>query len=285
MARSSQRLKGVTLGNNFDTAVLHGRHNGLLELRSAREAKYTNTVTRLTFFEILPELRIRIYAYAMYTDKPRDMYGLRAPVLAAVCKQMRAECLPVFFSQCTFGVDSQSNFPYISQIDGFLANSSSAEVDAVLQRKTRMMPGLRWQTNRWALGMGTFAPAFEMSLHTEVWLKRVQQQEGITVVLRNVEIIVRCWDDGHARRATADCHLRVPVASRSKPLTSFPAGAGNTRDQPLNSVTFGMQVPEKLQHQVVARVEQVAAAHQRFVDFNLDDLESILKALRYWPSV
>ncbi|KAK5717523.1 hypothetical protein LTR17_016057 [Elasticomyces elasticus] len=70
--------------------------------RAALARKYAHVTCKFRLFDLPPELRECIYAYAMRLNVPRHLAHFRVPSLAMVSKQVRAEALPIFFSQGLF---------------------------------------------------------------------------------------------------------------------------------------------------------------------------------------
>lgn len=253
--RQSKRLAGHKLANNFNDVIFSGKREGLLDLRTKRERKYAKTPVRLTFFDILPELRIRVYKYAMETDQPRNLQNLKTPTLAAVSKQVRAECLPVFFSECTFTDVIISNYIDVAELDGLAARGA---LPPTYDNGGHDVHYNRQRAGRWLYG------------RPKMRLLRVLKGEGVTPAFRNVVIRALC----PGSTGQSDLWLRAPVASKSRPAISF-NGSGKGAEE--------LQGLEVLRRQVEAAAVQVASSRERFVGFTFQDLQGVVGAFAYWP--
>lgn len=124
--RRSQRAAGLQLSNRLGDIADQAKQQVLNDQRAARESKYAHTRAKFRFMDLLPELRLRIYGFAMTTEEPRDLTDIKAPTLAMVSKQVRAEAFPVFFSDCVFATTVKSNYVYVDRIDASAARNTLA---------------------------------------------------------------------------------------------------------------------------------------------------------------
>ena len=101
--------------------------------------------TRCHLLELPPELRDAIFTFAVVKDKPIHIlsYHLKPvePLLLAVCRQIRAECLPLFFGANVFRM-------YESQAEPFIRHLGEDRVKLV--RKLR--PFTSFRPNHMGLG-------------------------------------------------------------------------------------------------------------------------------------
>ncbi|KAK5722762.1 hypothetical protein LTR15_005995 [Elasticomyces elasticus] len=71
--RRSKRADGEKLSDNFAEVEFQTRRQLYLERRVAREEKHAHVTCKFTIFDLLPELRAQIYAFAIETDRPRSL--------------------------------------------------------------------------------------------------------------------------------------------------------------------------------------------------------------------
>ena len=86
--------------------------------------------TRCHLLELPPELRNAIYVYAVVEDDPIPLRKWRdkcciEPALLASNRQVRTECLPIFYGQNTFETN------YSDRIGGFLAALSAEQMTMI----------------------------------------------------------------------------------------------------------------------------------------------------------
>lgn len=62
--------------------------------------------TNFRFLDLAAELRVRIYKYHIQSEYPGIFVSIKQPqpAIAAVSRLLRNECLPIFYSTCTFHV-------------------------------------------------------------------------------------------------------------------------------------------------------------------------------------
>ncbi|KAK4953569.1 hypothetical protein LTR10_008167 [Elasticomyces elasticus] len=80
--RRSIRLKGAKLSDDVTTLAAQARHQILASNRTTLEAKYTDVRCKFNIFDLAPELRERIFYYAIELDEPRQIATLKLPTLA-----------------------------------------------------------------------------------------------------------------------------------------------------------------------------------------------------------
>ncbi|KAK4953575.1 hypothetical protein LTR10_008173 [Elasticomyces elasticus] len=116
--RQSTRTAGEGISNDVYEVVACARAEVFAAHRTTRETKYAATPSKFNIFNLVPELRERMYFYALETGKVRPLHDLRTPTLAAVSKQVRAEVLPIFFTKCHFRANIRSNYQDMAVLDG-----------------------------------------------------------------------------------------------------------------------------------------------------------------------
>ncbi|KAK3677066.1 hypothetical protein LTR78_003271 [Recurvomyces mirabilis] len=278
-ARRSLRIGGERLSNKNDEVVAFGHHLGLLNLRAEREAKVADVETRLTFFDILPEIRLNIYRLALEPEKPRDLLvRMKAPVLAQVSKQVRAEALPVFFSECRFTIRLDTNGKDIEPLDRLVLQGVLA-IEHVPTISLADEPGeLRTLESRycWLL----VHTRNEIARLHQTWLSRITSSDGFTPSFRKLDLSVsQIGRQNRYRQVNATpplsmtVQLRAPVATRSFPsITADPRLEG---------------APEAACSCLIDRLTEashkIAESRERFVGFTVADLLKLSMAVKYWP--
>lgn len=94
--RSFLGARGLTMPRNESAAKEHAR-GGLIEALERADDQRTFT----TFFLLPRELRNHIYAL-YFADFKEPLYAPKQPAIACASKQLRAETLKLFYSECTF---------------------------------------------------------------------------------------------------------------------------------------------------------------------------------------
>ncbi|KAK4561284.1 hypothetical protein LTR86_004601 [Recurvomyces mirabilis] len=213
-ARRSLRIGGERLSNKNDEVVAFGHRLGLLNLRADREAKVADVETRLTFFEILPEIRLNIYRLAHDTEKPRDLRRMKAPVFAQISKQVRAEALPVFFSECRFTIRLETNGRDTAELDRLVVQGVLS-IDHVPTTRLRAEPEeFRRLESRYC---GLLSSArYQISMLNSGWLSRLASNDGLTASFRRLDLTMsqegaRDWRHQRTAREVkyADIKARV----------------------------------------------------------------------------
>ncbi|KAK3636651.1 hypothetical protein LTR56_000856 [Elasticomyces elasticus] len=82
VTRRSTRVKGVKLNDDVTKLTAQARHQVLSSNRTALEVKYADVECRFNIFDIVPELRERIFYYAMDLEEPRRIANFKLPTLA-----------------------------------------------------------------------------------------------------------------------------------------------------------------------------------------------------------
>ncbi|KAK5740562.1 hypothetical protein LTR17_004599 [Elasticomyces elasticus] len=99
---TNDELRELILAKNIDASRYITKHN-----RGTREdlillidrANLHPSFHR--FLEMPPELRNRVYGY-YYADFRDRIYAPSQPPLSRICRQLRKECLPMFYATCDF---------------------------------------------------------------------------------------------------------------------------------------------------------------------------------------
>ncbi|KAK5724923.1 hypothetical protein LTR17_013412 [Elasticomyces elasticus] len=270
--RRSSRLSGEKISNQIGEAEQHGRVRFYVERRAGWEAKHANVECKFTIFDLIPELRSRIYGYAVATEKPREIARWKEPVLAMVSKQIRAESLPIFFAECLFSARISSNYAEIANLDSLAARS--------------LLPASMPRYSTYAGGRTIFGSFYVGTLKLDAYgikvdvaLDKLQKRDHITPALRNVELRI---SDNEAALSwgrspeISTMVISVPTASRPKPVIRWV-----DPEKPSVHPTALALIREKAE----AKVANTTASRERFLGFTIEDLKSLAKEFGYWPAV
>ncbi|KAK5736523.1 hypothetical protein LTR17_007342 [Elasticomyces elasticus] len=260
--RRSKRISGEKLGNKIDDLEAHGRATYYLERRAGWEAKHADVECKFDIFDLLVELRLKIYGYAMATEEPRSIIGLKLPVLAMVSKQVRAEALPIFFAECHFTVGFMSNYP---------ESSILATIDAGGEPEGHQ----DWTPMAWQLlAMRTDRAAmFDLMDDDAPLLAGVKQRENIAPAFRNIELVVRAPYPGmHNGSDRVTMIIRIPTAPKLTPAITW---AGPARKSEFETELAETRIKAE------AKAMEVATSRRKFMGYTLQDLEEVALAFRY----
>ncbi|KAK3657749.1 hypothetical protein LTR56_002128 [Elasticomyces elasticus] len=239
--RRSKRISGEKLGNKIDDLEAHGRATYYLERRAGWEAKHADVECKFNIFDLLVELRLKIYGYAMATEEPRSIIGLKLPVLAMVSKQVRAEALPIFFAECHFTL-------------GFMSNYPESPILAIIDSGDR-------------------AAMLDLMYEDKPLLARLKQRENIAPAFRNIELVVRAPYPGMQNGADrVTMIVRIPTAPKLTPIITW---AG-----PVRKSEFETELA-KTRIKAEAKAMEVATSRRKFVGYTLQDLEEVALAFKY----
>ncbi|KAK3645186.1 hypothetical protein LTR56_009236 [Elasticomyces elasticus] len=256
--RRSTRLKGVKLSDDVTTLAAQARHQILASNRTALEAKYVDVRCKFNIFDLAPELRERIFYYAMEVEEPRQIATLKLPTLALVSKQIRAEVLPIFSGKCHFSLDLMGMSPSSARpVYGGLRPQTPAEQS--YPRSGRIM-------------------AFDSNVpNSRGLLSRLKKRDNFSPCFRNVEFRIR-GSHIHMRdlwtETRFDGIIRLELrASRPPTIESAVASTASVYQAEL----------DMLQERAVTKAREIAGSRERFVGFTLQDLEEVIAEFAYWP--
>ncbi|KAK5742828.1 hypothetical protein LTR17_003076 [Elasticomyces elasticus] len=268
--RQSTRTAGEGISDDAYEVAAHARAEVFAAHRTTLETKHAATPCKSNIFDLVPELRERIYFYALETNKVRSLHGFRTPTLAAVSKQVRAEVLPVFFTKCHFRADILSNHQDMAALDGQvlpprgelskkgLHDFNLSRLD-ISYRRSGSISGMRGKS---------------LSRASVV---NLQKREGYAATFRNVSFgISPCsgywkWNE----RTGSAMDIRIPTASRLRPVITFADPDAGSMSQ--------LRELEVVRARAKAKVNEIVASRERFVSFTLRDLEAVARQFRYWP--
>ncbi|TKA79741.1 hypothetical protein B0A55_04364 [Friedmanniomyces simplex] len=212
-ARRSNRIAGEKLSNEIGEIERHGRIRFYLDRRAEWETEHADVSCKFTIFDLLPELRTKIYAYAMAKEQPREVTLLKTPVLAMVSKQIRAEALPVFFAECMFTVSVRSNYQYQQELDALAARQElpTGPWAAITTRRHRQLVARSYSSGIIAC----------VEKQTKAMLAGLRDWGHSTTAFRNLELRVHgpVVGGGLASKCeTSVMVIRVPTASKPRPM-------------------------------------------------------------------
>ncbi|KAK4900994.1 hypothetical protein LTR27_002177 [Elasticomyces elasticus] len=262
--RRSKRISGEKLGNKIDELEANGRATYYLERRAAWEAKHADVECQFRFFDLLVELRLKIYAYVMATEQPRLLEMFKLPVLAMVSKRVRAEALPVFFAKCQFTTEFMSNYPEAHILDTIAAGGI-------------LPPDHVWGPVPMELLMLRIQRAAELNAtpNDRMLLRGLQRRENITPAFRNIDLVIRAplpgFKNGVERSIMA---IKIPTAAKLQPVIKW--------DGPAEGSTFTDEL-EAMRGKATSKAMEIATTRERFMGFTLRDLEDVAMAFNYLP--
>ncbi|KAK5742829.1 hypothetical protein LTR17_003077 [Elasticomyces elasticus] len=286
--RCSNRVNGTNLTEKIEDMEARIQAEVLNEKRNAQRLKYASTTCKFTIFDLVPELRERIYYYAMETEQPRPILGLKAPALALVSKQVRAEVLPVFFGKCRFMVEITSNYPWMRQLKAM--GVSHVKPVEHKKHKSRL-------NGSHGVGYGSF-PAYHASglvsgvSAAKTWLARLEKRDGINVAFRYLEVLVVGIDpQTRITRKFEETWMTivVPTTRKLRPVVTYDEYTGPPYTPRMRSPrrVAGTKHADELglvRKRAKAKVEEIAEGRDGFKGFTLDDLEVMAMELKYWPN-
>ncbi|KAK3636657.1 hypothetical protein LTR56_000850 [Elasticomyces elasticus] len=283
--RRSNRVNGTKLTEKIEDMEARIQAEVLNEKRRAQQVKYASTTCKFTIFDLVPELRERIYYYAMETEQPQPLMGLKAPALALVSKQVRAEVLPVFFGKCRFMVEITSNYPWMRQMKA----TRVSHVKPIEHKK------YKYRLNGWNGIKYGCHPAYHASgrvsgaSSAKSWLTRLEKREGINVAFRNLEVLVVGMELGRIGKLEETwMTIVVPTTRKLRPVVTYDgyAGAPYTPRNRWPRRVAGTHHPQELtlvRERAKAKMEEIAEGRDGFKGLTLDDLGVTAEKFQYWP--
>ncbi|KAK3645191.1 hypothetical protein LTR56_009241 [Elasticomyces elasticus] len=187
--RKSARFTSGKLPERMDEIEAQVKSKLARDNRAVREAKYADTPCKFTIFDLIPELRERIYLYVLDTETPHKLHTLKAPTIALASKQIRAEVLPLFFTKCHFIVEIRSNYPQISRLDNL------PDQDRARPRNGERAEG---QLERTSEGLTRLEYLRCGHVRGTTWLSKLEGKEGIVPILRQFELQIVYGNAGEA---------------------------------------------------------------------------------------
>ncbi|KAK4977603.1 hypothetical protein LTR42_001974 [Elasticomyces elasticus] len=244
--RRSDRMPGQKLADGFEEIIAQTQASVYQEMRDAREARYAGITCKFSrLFDLPPELRAIIYTYAMEPEPEtfNAIENLFIPGLAMVSKQVRAEALPLFFSDGLFHGFICSNYPEIPFLDQeewtnpVNLPGSSRSVFTGLRKREQLIPIFR------NVQFVVYSDYFDPSV-------MVGRYEAITVA------------------------ITVATSRKMRPRLSLL--------NPEKAIHFPNEL-QKVFEMVRVKVDAIAEAKQTFLGFTMEEVEAIAMEFGYWP--
>ncbi|KAK4918330.1 hypothetical protein LTR49_013880 [Elasticomyces elasticus] len=265
--RCSNRMPSRKLANSFEEIVTQTQAGVYQENRAAREASYTGVTCKFSrLFDLPPELRAIIFTYAMEPEEP-DYYNAIESLFIPGLAMVRAEALPLFFSNGLFHCFICSNYPDIPVLDQeqFFNPASLDPADRLAFEKIKATT---------YLACGLFrSPGNSRSVFTGL-----RKREQLVPVFRNVQFEVYSGyvEPGVTGSKCEEITVAITVATSRKmrPQLSISKSEKATR--------FPNEL-QKVFERVRVKVDAIADAKQTFLGFTLNELEVIAMEFCYWP--
>ncbi|KAK4889336.1 hypothetical protein LTR27_011873 [Elasticomyces elasticus] len=274
--RQSTRSAGEGTSDDVYEVAAQARAEVFAAHRTIRETKYAATPCKFNIFDLVPELRERIYFYALGTNKVRSLHDFRTPTLTAVSKQVRAEVLPIFFTKCHFRADIRSNHQDMASLDGQDLPLRSELSKMILRGPFHVRLDLAYRLHEEYRASGLIVGMRGKSL-SRASVVNLQKREGYVAMFKNVSFRIshrsvnRAWDRGMG----SVMDVRIATASRLRPVITF---ANPEAGEVSESSDLGV-----VRARAKAKVDEIVVLRERFVGFTLQDLEAVARQFRYWP--
>ncbi|KAK3618127.1 hypothetical protein LTR56_024845 [Elasticomyces elasticus] len=268
--RRSDRMPGQKLADGFEEIIAQTQASVYQEMRDAREARYAGITCKFSrLFDLPPELRAIIYIYAMEPEPEtfNAIENLFIPGLAMVSKQVRAEALPLFFSDGLFLGIICSNYPeipFLDQEEWF----NPVNLDPAERLELEKVKYAKHLTN------GLFrSPGSSRAVFTGL-----RKREQLIPIFRNVQFVV--YSDyfdpsvmvGKCEAITVA--ITVATSRKMRPRLSLL--------NPEKAIHFPNEL-QKVFERVRVKVDAIAEAKQTFLGFTLEEVEAIAMEFGYWP--
>lgn len=158
----------------------------------ARESIYAEACARMIkhkgppfrLLDLPPDIRMRIFDYMVSRPYSLQLHNLVAPLITAVCKQVRAECMASFFALNTFQMIVETNIclnEHITAFCDYLGSLRAARQHPRLTHDGRYLIDLVYRLEPLAGGI-------RMLASSERWLHKIHPE---VAVFRNVEVLLR----------------------------------------------------------------------------------------------
>ncbi|KAK4959411.1 hypothetical protein LTR10_004215 [Elasticomyces elasticus] len=263
--RRSDRMPGQKLADGFEEIIAQTQASVYQEMRDAREARYAGITCKFSrLFDLPPELRAIIYTYAMEPEPEtfNAIENLFIPGLAMVSKQVRAEALPLFFSDGLFHGFICSNYPEIPFLD---QEEWTNPVNLLELEKVKHAKHL---TNGLVRSPGSSRSVFT----------GLRKREQLIPIFRNVQFVVYSdyFDPSVmvGRYEAITVAITVATSRKMRPRLSLL--------NPEKAIHFPNEL-QKVFEMVRVKVDAIAEAKQTFLGFTMEEVEAIAMEFGYWP--
>ncbi|KAK5717524.1 hypothetical protein LTR17_016058 [Elasticomyces elasticus] len=265
--RRSDRMPSRKLANSFEETIAQTQASVYQEIRDAREASYAGVTCKFSrLFDLPPELRAIIFTYAMEPDEP-DYYNAIESLFIPGLAMIRAEALPLFFSNGLFHCFICSNYPDIPVLDQeqFF---NPASLDPVGRLELERLKSIAH------LNRGLFrSPGNSRSVFTGL-----RKREQLVPVFRNVQFEVYSGyvEPGVTGSKCEEITVAIAVATSRETRPQLSLLEPEKPSRFLNEL-------QRVFERVRVKVDAIADAKQTFLGFTLKELEVIAMEFCYWP--
>ncbi|KAK4953576.1 hypothetical protein LTR10_008174 [Elasticomyces elasticus] len=283
--RRSNRVNGTKLTEKVEDMEARIQAEVLNEKRNAQRLKYAGTTCEFTIFDLVPEYRERIYYYAMETEQPRPLMGLKAPTLALVSKQVRAEVLPVFFGKCCFIIEITSNYPWMRQLKAIGVSHVKPIEHKKYKFRLNGSRGIMYGSHAAYHAAGRVSGAST----AKTWLARLEKRDDVNVTFRNLEVLIAAFAQSISGGLEETwMTVVVPTARKLKPVVTYDEYAGppyipRMRYSRRVAGTGHAEELTLFRGRAKAKVEEIAEGRDGFKGFTVDDFEVVAAEFKYWP--
>ena len=184
--RSSKRnrARATTSSKNFDEMLTEAEslaREGIYAESCAAKPKHEGPPFPL--LDLPPELRMNIFDYVVFRPYPLHLGDIVAPLITAISKQVRAECMARFFALNTFQMIVETNICLLEHINWFCMRFGSLR--AALQQPHLHPNKLYWL--RLIYRREAKAGEIQIRAHTENWLEKIHRD---VAVFRNIDVVL-----------------------------------------------------------------------------------------------
>lgn len=235
--------------------------------------------------DLPPELRMQIFDYMVSRPYPLQLRNLVAPLITAISKQVRAECMAGFFALNTFQMVVETNICLLEHIRSFEEQFGSLQ--AATQQPHLHPIDLYWLDLLYRLE--SRAGGMHIEANTEDWLRKINRN---VAVFRNIEVILNDTLDDPALCVSDPIGLAAIQLAWMIKFRTSPKGR--------EIFTVSMWHPMQLVPHFVSRRLDLTTArnyydypmfkfgnlldmnHPSFDTFNFDALEALAHAVGHW---
>lgn len=174
----------------------------------ARESIYTEACARkikhegppFRLLDLPPELRERVFEYMVFRPSPLKLQDLVAPLITAMSKQVRAECMASFFALNTFQMTVETNICLVKHINRFRRRFGSLR--AAMFHRPLTINNMYWINLIYSLEDS--AGGILMQENTQNWLRNINRE---VAVFRNIQVVL---EDTLNHPALCETNPRAP---------------------------------------------------------------------------
>lgn len=271
---------------NFEEMVKEAEslaRESIYEEACARKNKHTGSPFRL--LDLPPELRMKIFGFMVFRPDSLPLQDLVAPLITAVSKQVRAECMASFFALNRFQMVVETNICLVQHMNWISDRFGSL-------RAARQRPTLPANTRYWLHLIYRVEPragGIHIQASTENWLAKIHHD---VAVFRNIEIVVNDVLDHPAfcafnpRALPLETQLAWIIKSRGRMGRDiFTVSMHHPKQLVPNFVSWPVDSTTTLDYYELPGnkfMRLLEASHPHFDTFNFDALKTLANAVGYW---